>query len=137
MSNWLGLPQVASAHGAEIDRVIGWVHLLMFVMFIGWGALFIYMLVRFRRRRHPVADYVGLRSHATRWVEWAVVVAEAVLLFGYSIPLWSQRVDKFPPEDKALEVQVTGEQFAWNVHYAGNDGIFGRGRPELVDPASN
>ncbi len=136
-SNWLGLPQVASAHGAAIDRVIIWVHLLMFVMFIGWAAFFLYMLVRFRQRRHPVAEYEGLRTHATRWVEWGVVVAELVLLFGYSVPLWSQRVDAFPPEDQSTEIQVTAEQFAWNVHYAGNDGIFGRTKPELVDVATN
>jgi cytochrome c oxidase subunit 2 len=137
MEKWLGLPQLASAHGADIDKVIVWVHLLMFIMFVGWGAFFVYMLVRFRRRSHPVAQYEGLRTHATRWVEWGVVVAELVLLFGYSIPLWSQRVDDFPPEDQALEVQVTGEQFAWNVHYAGNDGVFGRTKPELVDVSTN
>jgi cytochrome c oxidase subunit II len=137
MSNWLGLPPIASAHGADIDGVINWVHILMFVMFIGWSAFFLYMLVRFRHRRHPQADYEGLRTHATRWVEWGVVVAELVLLFGYSVPLWSQRVDKFPPEEQALEVQVTGEQFAWNIHYAGSDGIFGRTKPELIDVSTN
>src|SRR5581483_10776448 len=57
MSNWLGLPPVASAHGASIDHVISLVHVLMFIMFIGWGALFAYMLVRFRRKRQPQADY--------------------------------------------------------------------------------
>ena len=137
MNDWLGLPVRASAHAADIDAVTSWVHVLMFIMFVGWSAFFLYMLVRFRRSRHPKAQYEGLRTHATRWVEWGVVVAELVLLFGYSIPLWSARVDKFPPEDQALEVQVTGEQFAWNIHYAGNDGIFGRTKPELVDVSTN
>jgi cytochrome c oxidase subunit II len=137
MDNWLGLPPIASAHGADIDSVISWIHILMIVMFVGWSAFFVYMLVRFRRRRHPQAQYEGLRTHATRWIEWGVVVAELVLLFGYSVPLWSQRVDDFPPEEQAVEVVVTAEQFAWNVHYAGNDGIFGRTRPELVDTSSN
>jgi len=135
--NWLGLPPIASEHGARIDNVISLVHILMFVMFVGWSALFLYMLVRFRRKRHPQADYAGVQTHATRYVEWAVVVAELILLVGFSIPLWSQRVDDFPPEDQALEVQVTGEQFAWNIHYAGNDGIFGRTRAELVDVSTN
>lgn len=137
MDNWLGLPQVASQHAADIDAVTSWVHILMFVMFVGWSAFFLYMLVRFRKKRHPVAQYAGLRTHATRWVEWGVVVAELALLFGYSVPLWSQRVDQFPPEEQALEVQVTGEQFAWNIHYAGNDGLFGRTKPELIDVQTN
>jgi len=135
--NWLGLPEIASTHGADIDRILVLVHLLMIVMFVGWGALFVYMLVRFRRSRHPVATYGGLSSKAPKAAEWAVLVSEIVLLAGFSIPLWSQRVDDFPREDAALEVRVVGEQFAWNAHYAGNDGIFGRTRPELVDVESN
>jgi cytochrome c oxidase subunit II len=137
MRDWLGLPEVASAHGADIDHIIVLIHILMGVMFVGWLALFLYMLVRFRRKRHPVADYTGLQSHGTKWAEWAVVLAEVILLVGFSIPLWSQRVDAFPPEDEAVEVRVIGEQFAWNAHYAGNDGIFGRTDPKLVNVQSN
>jgi cytochrome c oxidase subunit 2 len=135
--NWLGLPEIASAHGGDIDHVIELVHLLMVVMFVGWSAFFLYMLVRFRRRRNPQADYAGIASKAPKVAEWGVVVAEVILLAGFSIPLWSQRVDGFPDQDEALEVRVVGEQFAWNVHYAGNDGLFGTSRPELVNVESN
>lgn len=137
MREWLGLPEVASAHGGDVDQIIFLIHGLMGVMFVGWLALFLYMLVRFRRKRNPVADYTGMRSHGSRWAEWAVVAAEVILLGGFSIPLWSQRVDDFPPEEEAVEVRVIAEQFAWNVHYAGNDGIFGRTSPELIDLESN
>jgi cytochrome c oxidase subunit 2 len=34
---------------------------------------------------------------------------------------------------EALEVHVTGEQFAWNIHYAGPDGVFGRTDMKLLD----
>jgi cytochrome c oxidase subunit 2 len=34
-------------------------------------------------------------------------------------------------------VRVVGEQFAWNVHYPGPDGVFGRTAIDLVDAASN
>jgi cytochrome c oxidase subunit 2 len=33
--------------------------------------------------------------------------------------------------------QVTGEQFAWNIHYAGPDGKFGRTDIKLLDLQSN
>ena len=42
-----------------------------------------------------------------------------------------------PSESEALVVQVTAEQFAWNVHYAGPDGVFGRTDIKLLDPQSN
>src|SRR5687767_1303867 len=103
MRDWLGLPEVASAHGADIDHVIVLIHILMVIMFVGWLALFLFMLVRFRRKRQPVADYVGMRGHGTKWAEWAVVLAEVILLVGFSIPLWADRVDEFPAEDEAVE----------------------------------
>jgi cytochrome c oxidase subunit 2 len=137
MTEWLGLPPLASAHGGEIDNLIGWVHVFMLVLFVGWGAFFAYALVRFRRSRHPVANYTGARSHASSYLEGGVLVVEMVLLFAFSIPLWAARVDHVPAESDALVVHVTGEQFAWNVRYPGPDGVFGRTDIKLIDIQSN
>jgi cytochrome c oxidase subunit II len=136
-TQWLGLPLLASSHGAQIDRLIGWTHLFMLILFVGWGGFFVYALIRFRRSRNPVADYTGVRSHASNYSEVAVAVVEAVLLFAFSIPIWAARVDRMPPESEALLVQVTGEQFAWNIHYAGPDGKFGRTDITMIDSQSN
>ncbi len=137
MANWLGLPALASAHGGQIDRLISWMHILMFVLFIGWAAFFVFVLVRFRASRHRVADYTGVKSHASSYLEIAVAVAEGILLFGFSIPVWASRVDRIPPDNEAFVVRVTAEQFAWNVQYPGPDGKFGRTDIKLVDLQSN
>jgi cytochrome c oxidase subunit 2 len=137
MTEWLGLPPLATAHGAQIDGLIGWTHIFMLVLFVGWGGFFAYCLVRFRRSRHPVANYAGVKSHTSSYLEVAVLVVEMVLLFAFSIPLWAARVDRMPAANEALLVEVTGEQFAWNVHYAGPDGVFGRTDIKLLDLQSN
>src|SRR5262245_24938885 len=137
MTDWLGLPPLASAHGGQIDNMIGWVHVFMLVLFVGWGAFFLYCLFRFRRSRNPVANYAGVKSHTSTYLEAGVAVVEAVLLVGFAIPLWAARVDGIPPESEALVVQVTGEQFAWNIHYAGPDGRFGRQDIKLIDVQAN
>ena len=137
MNEFLGMPEVASAHGAALDSLNSLVHWMMFVIFIGWGLLFLYMLFRFSKKRNPKADYHGLKSHASNYAEGAVALVEAILLVGFSIPLWSDRVDDFPDEKEAVTVRVVGEQFAWNVHYPGADGIFGRTDAELVDAETN
>ena len=137
MTDWLGLPPLASAHGAQIDGLIGWTHVFMLVLFVGWGAFFGYALIRFRRSRHPVANYTGVKSHASNYSEIGVAVVEAILLFGFAIPIWAARVDRMPPANEALVVQVTGEQFAWNIHYPGPDGIFGRTDIKLFDAQEN
>jgi cytochrome c oxidase subunit 2 len=137
MTEWLGLPALAAAHGGQIDSLIGWIHVFMGVLFVGWTGFFVYCLVRFRRSRHPVANYTGVKSHASSYSEIGVAVVEAVLLIGFAIPLWAARVGEIPPESEALVVHVTAEQFAWNVRYAGPDGIFGRTDIKLLDLQTN
>jgi cytochrome c oxidase subunit II len=137
MTEWLGLPALAAANGAQIDNLIGWMHIFMFILFIGWGGFLTFCLVRFHRSRHPVADYKGVTSHTSSYLEGAVAIVEAILLVGFSIPLWAARVDHRPPESEALVVEVTGEQFAWNIHYAGPDGKFGRTDITKIDLQSN
>jgi cytochrome c oxidase subunit 2 len=126
MLSYLGLPVQASAHAAEIDHMISIVHWLMLLMFIGWGGFFIYVLFRFRKGAHPRADYVGAKGKLSKGIEVAIVIAEVVLLVGYAIPAWAKRVKAFPSESEAVVVRVIGEQFAWNIHYPGPDGKFGR-----------
>jgi cytochrome c oxidase subunit 2 len=112
-------------------------HIFMLILFVGWGGFFTYCLVRYRRSRQPVANYTGVRSHASSYAEIAVAIVEAILLVGFSIPLWAARVDHMPSESEALVVEVTGEQFAWNIHYPGPDGKFGRTDLKFLDVQSN
>ena len=126
MEKFLGLPAAASAHAADIDRMQGWVHWFMLILFVGWGTFYIYTLIRFRRSRNPKADYHGVTSHYSSYLEIAVAVVDTVLIVGFAIPLWAQRVNAFPRENEATVVRVVAEQFAWNIHYPGADGMFGR-----------
>lgn len=137
MTEWLGMPALAATHGGQIDNLIGWIHVFMAVLFVGWGGFFVYTLVRFRRSRNPVANYTGVKSHASNYSEIGVAVVEAVILIGFAIPLWAARVGDIPPESEALVVHVTAEQFAWNVRYAGPDGKFGRSDIKLIDVQTN
>ena len=133
----LGLPPNASAHGAQIDMVIWLVHLLMIVLFVGWGAFFIYTIWKFRASRNPKASYEGVKSHTSSYIEIGVAVAEVILLVGFSIPFWSRVVNALPDEKKAITVHVIAEQFAWNIHYPGPDGLFGRTDPALINNQTN
>ncbi len=133
----LFLPELASKHGADLDRLTLYVHILMAILFIGWAIYFVTALIKFRASANPVANPDGVQSHASSYIEVAVVIAEAVLLLGFSVPLWAARVDNFPAEKDATRVRVVGQQFAWNIHYPGPDGVFGRTDIKLVDPQSN
>ena len=51
MEKLLGLPVLASEHGKDVDNLIIYVHWLMIVLFVGWIAYFVYVLIRFRKSR--------------------------------------------------------------------------------------
>jgi len=132
MENLLGLPALASEHGKDVDNLIIYVHWLMIVLFVGWLAYFAYALFRFHRSRNPKADYVGVKNHASNYIEGAVALVEGVLLIGVAVPLWAKSTDKFPNENESTRIQVVAQQFAWNIRYPGKDGEFGKQSMELV-----
>jgi len=58
-------------------------------------------------------------------------------LLGFSIPFWAKQVNAFPKRTDVIEVRVVAEQFAWNVHYSGSDGIFGKSDVQFFNKQSN
>ena len=138
LSNYLGLPSVGSSHGLELDYMNGWVHWLMLILFVGWGAFFIFTVIKFRAGAHTTANYDGVKSHFSRYIEIVIIVFEAVLLVGFAYPIWSElRTDVPEITADTIEVRVIAQQFAWNCHYPGADGKFGITKPELVDEETN
>ncbi|HEX4644096.1 MAG TPA: cytochrome c oxidase subunit II [Verrucomicrobiae bacterium] len=131
----LGLPVLASKHGADVDKLIIYVHYLMIALFVGWILYFGYALIRFRASKNPKADYVGIKSHASNYIELIVATVEGVLLIGFAVPLWAGAVDNFPkPEDHPTVLRVVAQQFNWNVFYPGPDGIFGHQDMKFIAP---
>ena len=122
----LFLPEVASAHGSGLDDLLVYVHSLMAALFVGWLAFFLFAVFKHAKVNNPKADYHGARGHFSTYAEIGVAAIEGLLLLGFAVPLWAKAVDKFPEEKDALVLQVIGQQFAWNAHYAGPDGKWGK-----------
>ncbi len=132
INEFLGQPPSASEHGFQIDHIIEFSHWFMGALFVGWSLYFIYVLIRFSRRRNPVADHGGVKSGISTHLEFSVVLIDAVLLIGFAIPLWAKRVNQFPDTKDAVLVHAVGQQFNWNFHMPGPDGQFGRRDISLV-----
>jgi cytochrome c oxidase subunit 2 len=133
-------PPDVSKHGWEIDRLIDWMHYFMAALFVGWGAFFVYCLWRFRARGGHAACYDLIKAKPSKWAEIGVAAFEAVLLIGFSMPIWAS-VKSDPPhsagDPEAIRVRVVAEQFAWNFHYPGADNEFGATAPQFVNTATN
>ena len=135
----LGFPINASEHGLIIDHMNGWIHWLMLILFIGWGIFFIYTLYKFGlNNKNEKADYEGVKSHYSTYAEYGVILFEVFLLIAFAMPVWSMVKTNLPDIDNdTIEIRVIAQQFAWNIHYPGADGKFGKTNIDLVDEESN
>ncbi len=132
------LPPDVSTTGHQSDLLINTLHWFMGVLFVGWGIFFVYCLVKFRQRPGHKADPKPVKAKVSKYAEIVVAVFEAALLVGLSIPVWAEVKEGFPTEEENPQhVRVVAEQFAWNFHYPGPDGVFGRAGPQFIDMASN
>ncbi|MBO60378.1 MAG: hypothetical protein CMO63_00210 [Verrucomicrobiales bacterium] len=135
-------PELVSQDGGKIDGLVIAVHLLMLVLFVGWIIYYFAALWKFRASRNPKADYKGVKSKTvTNSVEGAVIVAELILVVvaTYYWNFYVNTADDYAHVTAVQDgkkdlhvVRVTAEQFAWNAHYPGPDGLLGEQRKELV-----
>ncbi len=120
MKPWM--PPLLSDRG-DIDHAI-WVALVLTgVVFILTNLLLAWFSWRYQ-------DAEGARAiywHDNPKLEWTWTLVTAAILFVIlfnALGLWAS-INGPAPADAAL-VEVTGQQFAWNVRYPGKDGILGR-----------
>ena len=134
----LGILPNASEHGRAVDHLLEACHWFMAILFFGWTSYFLYTIFRFHKSRSPKADYHGVKSKASMHIEFSVILIEAVLLLGFGLPLWGKRVTEkeFPDAAEAIRVRAVGEQFAWNFHYPGPDGVFGKQNAAYVSSSN-
>ncbi len=127
------LPPLASEHGAGIDRMINYLLITVGVLFVVGHLTLGYFVWRFGRQGRVTFRLASSKAER-RWslipvVLMALIAEGGVLVLG--LPVWGKfYASKAPPE--AVVVEVTAEQFAWNIRYPGKDGTFGRTEPKLI-----
>jgi cytochrome c oxidase subunit II len=132
------MPDLASRHGAGIDAMLTYLlattgallltGYLVLAYFIWRGIRRSSIGPRFATRRMEIALSVALG------IGMALIAEGGVLAIG--IPVWNEYFVSRPPAD-AVVIEVTAQQFMWNVRYAGPDNTFGRTDVALIDDATN
>ena len=131
LKRWL--PPLASENGAGIDRMLYYLLFTIGGLMIVGHFILGYFILRFGsggkvtfRQSTPAAEK---KWSLIPMVAMALVAEGGVLLLG--MPVWAKYTAAQAPAD-AIRVEVTGEQFAWNVRYPGADGEFGKTDPEKI-----
>jgi len=134
----VSMPELASRHGAGIDAMINYLLVMTGGLFLaGYCALAWFIWTGARRSR------IGQRFAKRKtelWISGALGIGVALIAEGgvlaIGMPVWSEYFEATPPAG-AVTLEVTAQQFLWNVRYPGPDGQFGRTHPDLMDDVTN
>jgi cytochrome c oxidase subunit 2 len=130
------LPAAASSHAGALDGVLMSVHAHMLLIFVAWLALFLIALVKFRKGARPEPRASGISGKVAAIAIGLVIAGDVFILATQALPAWAARNEPPAGDIAPIEVRITAEQFAWNIHYPGPDRVFGRTRADLIS-ASN
>jgi cytochrome c oxidase subunit 2 len=125
------LPDLVSEHGAAIDHQLILTLILAGVVFFLAQIALGYFIWRYRARGTGFASY----WHESSKLEFTWTIATAVLFIFLGIrgnQVWASYFLTDAPPD-ALTIEVTGQQFAWNIRYPGPDGKFGKTDPAQIN----
>jgi cytochrome c oxidase subunit II len=115
------LPEGVSTYSDRVDglfRLILWITGIIFVIV---EVLLLFFLFRYRHKEGRRPRY----THGSNRLEviWTIVPAViCVVLALLSRATWADIKQHLPKE--AVQIEVTAEQFAWNIRYAGVDNKF-------------
>jgi cytochrome c oxidase subunit 2 len=116
-------PQNATINGLETDGLLSFIFWLTTFVFVAVQVVYIYYLVKYRRRPGVKAHY----SHGNNKLEIIWTTLPTLIFLGLAIygnRVW-YNIHRPAPAD-AINIEVTGYQFAWDMRYPGPSGILAR-----------
>jgi cytochrome c oxidase subunit 2 len=132
------MPELASRHGAGIDAMLKYLLATTGGIFLIGYVLLGYLVWRGTRRDTIQARTVSRRTELliSGLIGLAVGVIGEGGVLAIGMPVWDEYF-RANPQGEVVTIDVTAQQFMWNVRYPGADGVFGAIDPALIDEATN
>lgn len=128
-------PILASEHGARIDSLFMAVLVVSGIAFVLVQGALGFFVARYGENGRERAAYWHDNPKAEAILLIITAVILTVLVF-MGQRVWASIYFSDAPTDATI-VEITGEQFLWNFHYAGPDGQFGRTDSKLITSTNN
>ena len=129
-------PPSISEHGPALDRQFLITIIVVGIAFVAAQVGLGWMVWKYRDTGK--AGDRALYTHGSNRLEVVWTIITAIVFIGLAVmgqSVWaSLRLHDAPPG--SYTVEVVAQQFQWNFHYAGNDNVFGRTDPKLIDDGS-
>jgi cytochrome c oxidase subunit II len=129
-------PPAISEHAPALDRQFLITIIVVGISFVAAQVGLGWMVWKYRDTGK--AGDRALYTHGSNRLEVLWTVITAIVFIGLAVmgqSVWaSLRLYDAPPG--SYTVEVVAQQFQWNFHYAGNDNVFGRTDPRLIDDSA-
>ena len=126
-------PPAISDFGAQIDAQFHRTLIITGIVFVLAQLGLALAIFRSRDRGQKASFFEGNAVIEFIWTLATVIMFVGLGLYGEHA--WAEAHFQGAARG-ALQLEVTGQQFAWNFRYAGPDGKFGGTKPELVSASS-
>jgi cytochrome c oxidase subunit 2 len=128
--------EASSEHGKEVDSLFNWTLFFTGIVFIITHIALFWYSYKYREIKNKKAIFF---AHDTKLeMIWTAIPAVVMaFLVAKGLIVWNNVMPDVSPEDKYIEIEATGYQFAWEIRYPGKDGKIGDKDFRLINMASN
>ncbi len=127
----------ASLHGFAVDQLFNITLVITGIVFILTHFLLFWFPYKYRMQ-DPKKKALFFPHNTKMELIWTIVpLIVFLLLVSRGISIMNDIFRPLTAEDKFIEIEATGYQFAWDLRYPGPDNKLGNKDFRLIDPASN
>jgi cytochrome c oxidase subunit II len=124
------LPESASEHGVEVDKLWDFNMILLVVVFaITHILLFVFAFKYYYRKDRKAYFFTHSNKLEFIWTIIPAIVLAVIIIYG--LITWN-KITSTPPEDAVL-IEIYGKQFDWTARYPGTDGQLGAANYRLIE----
>ncbi len=128
------LGEPASDHGVLVDRMLYVTIAITFIVFVITQVALFWFSYKYQEKENQKAFYFPHNNKLE--LIWTVIPAIVLtILVGVGIFYWFKITGAAPKN--AMQVEIVGKQFGWEMRYPGKDGVLGKKYFKNVNPAAN
>lgn len=131
------LPAAASMHGVKIDSMFWTTTSITMVVFVVTQILLFTFVFIYKYSPKRRAYFLPHNNTIEKvWTIAPAIVLTVLVIFGFFT--WQEVTNSADAKGEvaSINVDITGEQFAWNLRYPGPDGILGKKNYKLIGGAN-
>ncbi|WP_299357133.1 cytochrome c oxidase subunit II [Mucilaginibacter sp.] len=123
----MSLPEAASKHGVKIDDMFLTTTIITMIVFVITQILLFVFLFKYRHSDKRRAYFLPHNNTIEKvWTIIPAIVLTVLVIFGFFTWQEVENSTDVKGQPASINIDITGHQFAWELRYAGPDGVLGK-----------